>query len=124
MKPLMKSPLCRIRLLGALLLALPAFAASSAGRLEKGGATFDFKAASDRRFAESSEGAACVLSEWKNNCCYLHSSTISGSDPRRREIRSSVDWPTEGAERVIVKKPELVEICGGAGFQYHFRLEK
>lgn len=101
-------------LLGVFLSSLPAFAASSAGRLEKGGATFDFKAASDRRFAESSEGAACVLSDWKNNYCYLHSSTISGSDPRRRKIRSGVDWLTEGAERVIVKKPELVEICGGA----------
>lgn len=105
-------------LVPAALLSAAAFAAgcreSPERGLEAGGATFDFKAASDRRFAASAEGAACALSDWKDSYCFLHSSTISGSDPRRRKIRTGVEWLVEGAERVIVKKPELVDICGGA----------
>ena len=89
---------------------------SPAARVEPGGFTFDFKAASAARFrAASGPGnLAAGLEDWKGSYCYLHNAKIAATDPRRKQVRTAVEWKKEGGELIIVKKPELVTICGDA----------
>ena len=84
-------------------------------RADKGGFTFDFKAATEARFKAESGAINLVegLEDWKGGTyCYMHNKNIPKTDPRHKEVRKAVEWKKEGGELVIVKKPELVKICG------------
>ena len=90
---------------------------SPAERKDAGGFTFDFNAASKARFkADSGSGNLLDgLDGWKDGYCYMHNKKIASTDPRHKAVRTAVEWKKVGGGLVIVKRPELLSICGNPG---------
>lgn len=74
--------------------------------------TFDFAAISARRFA-SNGGTLLKPSDWDGGHCYIHTGEVPDNDPRRKEVRKFVEYKAEGDVYTILKKPGIVDVCGG-----------
>ena len=85
-----------------------------------GGVTFDFDAISARTLGPGTGGANVVKPEdsvlpfekWRP-FHWMHTYALKPEDPMRKEIAKGIEWHRDGDICRVVKKPELLGLCGG-----------
>jgi len=116
----------KLLVFGAIAVLVSSALALPTATIERGGATFDFKAIGERRMASGVEGENLVTHadfsaedpgdpyRWRGGeYCYIHHRNVDRKGSMIKDVKACVVWSIKDGVAKIVKLPKILEIVGG-----------